>query len=153
MAANQSILELMTSPFSSGSMKYCFSKVLLRGKLPDQIFFHNIRQHNFDSAAQAPCWSLWPAWGRSQIHVDIDYEKSFGLWAYLSKYSIVKDSNADWGVIFRFLKSSPITKAVCTKISIFALKYVLPKYHYTLVRWNGKMQMIDFEISKNFWGP
>jgi hypothetical protein len=32
-------------------------------------------------------------------------------------YSIVKDSNADLGVIFRFLQNSPITKAVCTKIS------------------------------------
>ena len=28
-----------------------------------------------------------------------------------------KDSNADLGVIFRFLQNSPITKAVCTKIS------------------------------------
>ena len=33
------------------------------------------------------------------------------------EYSIVKDSNADLGVIFRFLQNSPITKAVCTKIS------------------------------------
>ena len=32
-------------------------------------------------------------------------------------YSIVKDSNADLGVIFRFLQNSPITKAVCTKFS------------------------------------
>ena len=32
---------------------------------------------------------------------------------------IVKDSNADIGVIFWFLQNSPITKAVCTKISIF----------------------------------
>ena len=32
-------------------------------------------------------------------------------------YSIVKDSNADLGVIFKFLQNSPITKAVCTKIS------------------------------------
>ena len=32
-------------------------------------------------------------------------------------YSIVKDSNADLGVIFRFLQNSPITKAACTKIS------------------------------------
>jgi hypothetical protein len=32
-------------------------------------------------------------------------------------YSIVKDSNADLGVIFGFLQNSPITKAVCTKIS------------------------------------
>ena len=32
-------------------------------------------------------------------------------------YSIVKDSNADSGVIFRFLQNSPTTKAVCTKIS------------------------------------
>ena len=34
-----------------------------------------------------------------------------------SKYSIVKDSNADLGVIFRFLQNPPITKAVCIKIS------------------------------------
>ena len=34
-------------------------------------------------------------------------------------YSIVKDSNADLGVIFRFLQNFPITKAVCTKISKF----------------------------------
>ena len=33
------------------------------------------------------------------------------------KYSIVKDSNAYLRVIFRFLQNSPITKAVCTKIS------------------------------------
>ena len=33
-------------------------------------------------------------------------------------YSKVKDdSNADLGAIFRFLQNSPITKAVCTKIS------------------------------------
>ena len=32
-------------------------------------------------------------------------------------YSVVKDSNADLGVIFRFLQNSPITKAGCTKIS------------------------------------
>ena len=32
-------------------------------------------------------------------------------------YSIVKDSIADLGVIFKFLQNSPITKAVCTKIS------------------------------------
>ena len=32
-------------------------------------------------------------------------------------YSIVKDSNADLGVIFRFLQNSPINKAVCTKFS------------------------------------
>ena len=32
-------------------------------------------------------------------------------------YSKVKDSNVDLGVIFRFLQNSPITKAVCTKIS------------------------------------
>ena len=36
---------------------------------------------------------------------------------YASDYSIVKDSNADLGVIFRSLQNSPITKAVCTKIS------------------------------------
>ena len=30
--------------------------------------------------------------------------------------SIVKDSNANLGVIFRFLQSSLITKAVCSKI-------------------------------------
>ena len=42
--------------------------------------------------------------------------------AYITRaYSIVKDSNADLGVIFRFLQNSPITKAVCTKISIFFL--------------------------------
>ena len=37
------------------------------------------------------------------------------------RYSIVKDSNADLdlGVIFRFLQNSSITKAVCTKRSIF----------------------------------
>ena len=59
MAANQSILELMTSPFGLESMKYCFSKVSLEAKLPDQKFFRNIRQRNFDSGAQAPCWSIW----------------------------------------------------------------------------------------------
>ena len=32
-------------------------------------------------------------------------------------YSIVNGSNADLGVIFRILQNSPITKAVCTKIS------------------------------------
>ena len=32
-------------------------------------------------------------------------------------YSIVKDSNADLGVIFKFLQNSPITKEVCTKMS------------------------------------
>ena len=32
-------------------------------------------------------------------------------------YSIVKDSNADSGVIFKFLQNLPISKAVCTKIS------------------------------------
>ena len=31
-------------------------------------------------------------------------------------YSIVKDSNADSGVIFKFLQNLPISKAVCTKI-------------------------------------
>ena len=34
-------------------------------------------------------------------------------------YSIVKDSNADSGVIFKFLQNPPIIKAVCTKISFF----------------------------------
>ena len=63
MAANRSILELMTSPFGSESKKYCSSKVLLEAKHQDQRFFHNIRQRDFDSAAQAPCWSKWPAWG------------------------------------------------------------------------------------------
>ena len=42
------------------------------------------------------------AWRKLEIH---------------TRYSIVKDSNADLGVIFRFLQNSPITKAVCTKIS------------------------------------
>ena len=46
MAANWSILELMTSPFDSESMKYCSSKVLLEAKLPDQM-------------------SNWPRWGWS----------------------------------------------------------------------------------------
>ena len=32
-------------------------------------------------------------------------------------YSIVKDSNADSGVIFKFLQNLPISKAVFTKIS------------------------------------
>ena len=39
-------------------------------------------------------------------------------------YSIVKDSNADLGVIFRFLQNSPITKAVCTKISKFFFAFL-----------------------------
>ena len=51
----------MTSPFGSESIKYCFSKVLLQAKLPDQKFFRNIRQRDFDSAAQAPFLSNWPA--------------------------------------------------------------------------------------------
>ena len=34
-----------------------------------------------------------------------------------SSYSIVKDSNAGLEVILRFLQNSPITKAVCTKMS------------------------------------
>ena len=56
MAANRSILELMTSPFGSESMKYRSSKVLLEAKLPDQKFFRNLRQCDFDSAA--PPWSI-----------------------------------------------------------------------------------------------
>ena len=54
MAAIWSILELMTSPFGSNTMKYCFVKVLLQAELPDQKFFRNIRQRNFDSATQPP---------------------------------------------------------------------------------------------------
>ena len=42
---------------------------------------------------------------------------SFGILFHLFKYSIVKDSNADSGVIFKFLQNLPISKAVCTKIS------------------------------------
>ena len=59
MATIQSILELMTSYFGSDTMKYCFYKVLLRAKFPDQPFFRNIVQRDFDSATQAPCWSLY----------------------------------------------------------------------------------------------
>ena len=36
---------------------------------------------------------------------------------FVTEYSIVKDSNGDLGVIFRFLQNFPITKAVCTKMS------------------------------------
>ena len=42
---------------------------------------------------------------------------------------IVKDSNADIGVIFWFLQNSPITKAVCTKISNFFFSF-LAKFWY-----------------------
>ena len=59
MATIQSILELMTSYFGSDTMKYCFYKVLLQAKFPDQPFFRNIVQRDFDSATQAPCWSLY----------------------------------------------------------------------------------------------
>ena len=58
MTTIQSILEVMTSPFGSDTMKYCFYKVLLQAKFPDQPFFCNIHQRNFDSATQAPFWSL-----------------------------------------------------------------------------------------------
>ena len=38
-------------------------------------------------------------------------------------YSIVKNSNADLGVIFRFLQNSHITKAVCTQNFAFLAKF------------------------------
>ena len=41
-----------------------------------------------------------------------------------SLYSIVKDSNGDLGVIFRFLQNSPITNAVCTKMSEFFFEFL-----------------------------
>ena len=49
MAANWSILELMTSPFGSESMKYYSSKVLLEAKLPIQNFLRNLCQRDFAS--------------------------------------------------------------------------------------------------------
>ena len=39
----------MTSPFGS--------KVLLEAKLPDQKFFRNLHQRDFDSTAPASTWS------------------------------------------------------------------------------------------------
>ena len=51
MAVNWSILELMISTFGSESMKYCSSKVVLKAKLQDQMFFHSIRQRDFDSVS------------------------------------------------------------------------------------------------------
>ena len=53
MAAIQSILELMTSPYGSDTMKYCFSKVLLKLQ--------------------------------SQNCVDVNYKKTVGLGAWLTK--------------------------------------------------------------------
>jgi len=38
-------------------------------------------------------------------------------WVILHRYSIVKDSNADSGVIFKFLQNPPISMAGCTEIS------------------------------------
>ena len=57
MAPIWSILELMTSPFGSETMKYCSFKVLLEAKLADQKFFGNLLQPDFDSAAPASFWS------------------------------------------------------------------------------------------------
>ena len=37
--------------------------------------------------------------------------------AIYNNYSIVKDSNVDSGVIFKFLQNPPISKAASTKIS------------------------------------
>jgi hypothetical protein len=40
-------------------MKYCSSKVILETKLPDQKFFRNLCQRDFDYAAPASPWSIW----------------------------------------------------------------------------------------------
>ena len=57
-------------------------------KLVDLPFFRNIRQRDFDSATQASCWVTLTSMGpklQSQNRVDVDYEKTVGLGAWLTK--------------------------------------------------------------------
>ena len=81
MAINRSILELITSPFGSESMKYCSSRVILEAKLPDQKFFRNLCQCDFDSAApphagQSDQHGAWVAESKLRWR---HFEKTFGL--------------------------------------------------------------------------
>ena len=63
-------------------------------------------------------------------------------------YSIVKDSNADLGVIFRFLQNSPITNAVCTKMSEFFFEFlaILWYFHEKIKRlyWGSQQSRSNF---------
>ena len=66
--------------------------------------------------------------------------------------TVFKDSNADSGIIFKFLQNLPISKAVCTKISKYIFVYFeIFWYFWEKIRGHHFFLFWIFKLKKSFF--